>query len=84
MIRYLRQSLPARVAAVGFIVVIVLGNVWLTYGLTGQTPPVWVAVSFLGGMVIAGCGGLGLAYVAVRAKLLGVAPDDAEDDSRVG
>lgn len=48
----LRKSWPARVAALGFIIIIVLGNIWATYGITGKPVPQWLGVGFAASMIL--------------------------------
>ena len=62
----LRLSLPARLTALSFIVLIVIGNLWLLEGLLGKSPPRWLQLGFLlgcGGVLV---GGVGLGFVAWR------------------
>lgn len=42
-----RQSIFAKLTAIGFIVIVVLGNVWLTYALVAHDPPNWLMDAFL-------------------------------------
>ena len=42
----LRRSPPARVVAVCFILIVILGNIWVTYAVVGREPPAWVQMSF--------------------------------------
>lgn len=49
-----------RITAVAFILLIVLGNVWLVGMFTGSTAPAWTANGFLIGIALAGLGGLGM------------------------
>jgi TRAP-type C4-dicarboxylate transport system permease small subunit len=56
---YLRRSIFTKAVALGFIVMILLGNVWLVLVLTGQKDMHWLGQSFAACMVwiaLAGCG----------------------------
>jgi hypothetical protein len=56
---YLRRSIFTKAAALGFIVMILLGNAWLVLFLTGQSGAVWLTYSLGACMVwtvLAGCG----------------------------
>lgn len=65
----LRKSWPARVAAVGFIVVILAGNAWLCFAMLGIPVPNAVSVSFAAGIAVSLAGGAGLAVLAAVNRL---------------
>ena len=56
---YLRRSIFTKAAALGFIVMVLLGNVWLVLFLTGQKGVLWLSSSFticMAWTALAGCG----------------------------
>ena len=54
MRRDVRQSVPARLVALCFIVAILLGNIWLAHALVGSTGPSWLmpALEASGGVTV--------------------------------
>ncbi len=66
---HLRHSPPARLAAAGFIAVVLFGNLWLAQALTGGHAPVWIATGFAAGVALALAGGIGLMVAAVAAHV---------------
>ncbi len=50
LVRY-RKSFLAKAAALGFIYLIVLGNIWLSFVVIAHQPPTWVYQGLLGGVV---------------------------------
>ena len=67
----LRRSLPARIAAIGFILVIIFGNLWLALALIASRAPDWISVGFAVGIATALTGGVGLAWLRLRQLLRG-------------
>jgi len=55
-----RYGWPAKVTAVGFIVVIAFGNFWLAHALFGTVVPEWVGLGFIAGMAAAAFGGIAI------------------------
>jgi biotin transporter BioY len=56
---YLRRSIFTKAVALGFIVMILLGNAWLVLFLTGQSEAAWLSYSFtfcMGWTILAGFG----------------------------
>lgn len=79
MNEYLRKSLPARGTALGFIALVLFGNLWVGYALINATPPNWVRYGFGFGMVTAIAFGLALGGLAIYRRLFPVeAPADDE------
>jgi hypothetical protein len=76
----LRQSIPARTTAVGFIVVIICGNFWLVAAMLGRPAAAWVANGFLAGTAVALAGGAGLLVLTVY-RLLFAAPEEPGHDA---
>lgn len=70
--RGLRQSVPSRVAAVGFIIVILAGNGWLVEGLLGRAVPTWLAYVFYAGVAVTFCGAIGLGALIVLRFVQGL------------
>lgn len=75
--RKLRQSWPARVAAIGFIVLILVGNVWATHLLLGNQIPQWIGYGFAVAIAVSLAGGLGLAALALKRQMSGESARDA-------
>lgn len=76
----LRKSWPARLSALGFIAVIVFGNVWATYGITNQPVPQWLGVAMMAAIGLTLTGGAGLMALIVWRKLHPL-PDEPEEAS---
>lgn len=49
-----------RVTAIAFIVLIILGNIWLIGMFTGEPAPAWTASGFLFAIALAAVGGVGM------------------------
>jgi hypothetical protein len=49
-----------RVTAIAFIVLIILGNIWLIGMFTGEQAPAWTATGFLYAIALAAIGGVGM------------------------
>ena len=64
----IRQSPPARVVALCFIFIVILGNIWVTYAIVGLEPPVWVQVAFPWVILATFLGGLWLAIWSAWQK----------------
>lgn len=75
----LKRSWPARLAAVGFVIVILAGNGWFVYGFTGNQVPDLVSGSFSLGILMSLSGGLGLAALAIKRRISGVDTSEGED-----
>lgn len=65
----IRKSWPARLSALGFIAVIVLGNVWWTFGLTGKPIPQWLGVAMASSIGLTLFSGVCLMALMVYRKL---------------
>ena len=65
----IRQSWPARLSAIGFIIVILAGNGWLVYALMGDPVPPVVSYAFAGGVFLALAGGLGLVLLTLKLRM---------------
>ena len=46
----IRKSILARLIAIGFIYIIVLGNIWFAQGVSGSPTPEWMIYGFFGGI----------------------------------
>ena len=66
MDRQLLQSSPARVVALSFVLLILLGNYWFALTVIGQPVPSWFPIASRAAMFGAIGGGLWLAAMAVR------------------
>lgn len=80
MDRTLRQSLPARISAIGFIVVVAFGNLWLVRVLLGQAADLWIVVGFVAGIAIALGGGLGLLMLGLYRRF--AVPSSAQPEGQ--
>ena len=80
----LRQSIPARTTAVGFILVIICGNFWLVGAMLGKPTQAWVANGFLVGMAVALAGGAGLLVLSVYRLLFAAAAEPGADSGPTG
>lgn len=49
-----------RITAIAFIVLIILGNIWLVGMFTGGEAPAWTANGFLYAIALAAAGGVGM------------------------
>lgn len=56
-----RKSIGAKISAVGFSLIILLGNFWILYSLFGATPPNWLTDGLKASALVTICGGLTLA-----------------------
>lgn len=65
----------------GFIIVLLFGNVWLADALLAVPPPGWVMDGLLLGMLTAMSGGLGLVGMAVLERLNGRRDAQDHDES---
>ncbi len=59
----MRSSISAKVTAIGFILIVLFGNLWLAYSLMGMEVPVWIQNGFMFGFLTAVIGGIGLVAV---------------------
>ena len=62
---HIRQSLAAKIVAVGFIILILLGNFWVVGHLLGREPAEWMSVLGLGGLGLVLIGGVFLIFQIV-------------------
>ena len=72
----LRRSVPSRVVAFSFILLILLGNYWLVGSITGATPEPWLTWAFIVSALGVGLGACGMAVVAISMHYDGVEPSD--------
>lgn len=80
MDRKLRQSVPARVTALGFVVVILCGN-FILVRMVMQTPASpWMAQGLWLGVGAVGVGGIGMALLTLVNALRGRDEDGAPED----
>lgn len=65
----LKKSAPAKISAIGFILLIIFGNLWLVNALIQSGTPYWVSYGFFIGVIFVMLGGLGLAALKLTRKL---------------
>lgn len=70
----LRKSIWTRLVALGFIYLIVLGNVWFTYTVTGGEVPLTLRVAFFVGIFWVLTSAVGVLVHAVQIKRGGANP----------
>ena len=56
----LRRSIWTKMSAIGFIYLIVLGNIWYAMLVVGAAPPEWLKISFYLGIFFVLASGAGL------------------------
>lgn len=56
----LKKTWPSRIAAVGFILFFLAGNLWLATALVGGKPEEWMGMAFAVGIFVSLFGGGGL------------------------
>ena len=74
---YLRRSIFTKAVALGFIVMILLGNAWLVLFLTGQSGAAWLSKSFaicMGWTILAG---FGMGFKMIQHSMQKGPDDDA-------
>ncbi len=78
-----RSSFWSKVSALGFIVLVILGNIWFVEGLTGRESPPWLQVLFIANVLVLLISGFGLGihillniYRAKQIEDVGVEGDD--------
>ncbi len=76
-----KKSAPAKISAIGFIIVIVFGNLWLVNALLSTVTPFWVAYGFFTGVVLVFAGGAGLGYVLLMRQIAGPKAEPGSTDS---
>jgi hypothetical protein len=76
-----KKSAPVKITAIGFIIVIVFGNLWLVNALMSTVTPFWVAYGFFSGVVLVFAGGAGLGYVLLMRQIIGSKADPGTTDS---
>jgi protein-S-isoprenylcysteine O-methyltransferase Ste14 len=67
--RHLRHTPPARIVALSFVLLILLGNVWFVLAVIGWEIPSWFQVASRIGLCGALVGGFWLVVLAVRRWL---------------
>ncbi len=77
----IRKSWPARLSALGFIAVIVFGNVWLTFGLTHTPIPQWLGVAMAISIGVTLTGGVCLMSLITYRKFRPLAEAPEEHDA---
>jgi hypothetical protein len=53
-----RKSIGAKISAVGFSLIILLGNFWILYSLFGTAAPNWLTDGLKASALVTICGGL--------------------------
>ena len=76
-----KKSAPVKITAIGFIIVIIFGNLWLVNALMSTITPFWVAYGFFTGVVLVFAGGAGLGYVLLTRQISGPKADPGTTDS---
>lgn len=77
----LKKSWPARITAIGFIIVILAGNGWLAYGLMSEPVPELIGAGFAAGIAVSLVGGVALgALIVVRRFHDGPTTPPGDDD----
>jgi di/tricarboxylate transporter len=66
-----KKSAPAKISAIGFIIVIVFGNLWLVNALMETATPFWVSYGFFSGVIFVMVGGIGLALLLLSGRVTG-------------
>ncbi len=70
----LRRSIWTRLVALGFIYLIVLGNIWVTYQVTGEHVPLSLRVAFFLGIFWIVTTAVGVLVHAIQIKKGGSSP----------
>ncbi|WP_218110370.1 hypothetical protein [Oligoflexus tunisiensis] len=73
----MRRSIFTKAVALGFIVMILLGNAWLVLFLTGQGGAVWLSNSLAACMVWTLLGGFGMGLRMIQHQFQKEPDDDA-------
>ena len=76
-----KKSAPAKISAIGFIIVVIFGNLWLVNAVLSTVTPFWVAYGFFTGVVLVFAGGAGLGYVLLMRQVSGTKVDPNSTDS---
>ncbi len=76
-----KKSAPAKISAIGFIIVVIFGNLWLVNAVMSTVTPFWVAYGFFTGVVLVFAGGAGLGYVLLMRQVSGTKVDPNSTDS---
>jgi hypothetical protein len=76
----LKKSAPAKISAIGFIVLIVFGNLWLVNALIHVETPYWVSYGFFTGVVLVAVGGIALTALIFAGKLSPRIENNGEND----
>jgi hypothetical protein len=76
-----KKSAPAKISAIGFIIVVIFGNLWLVNAVMSTVTPFWVAYGFFTGVVLVFAGGAGLGYVLLMRQVSGTKADPNSPDS---
>ena len=64
-----RNSVWAKLVAVSFVVLILLGNIWFVFAFLKDSPPVWVNTGFFLFVITSFVGGGGLLQQYVRREI---------------
>jgi hypothetical protein len=76
-----KKSAPAKISAIGFIIVVIFGNLWLVNAVMSTVTPFWVAYGFFTGVVLVFAGGAGLGYVLLMRQVSSTKADPNSPDS---
>ncbi|SME88630.1 hypothetical protein [Pseudobacteriovorax antillogorgiicola] len=77
----LRRSLVVRLIALGFIYLIVLGNIWFIQLFTEKVTPLWMQLAFLIGVAWVGILGVCLGIYGTYLWKTGALQEDEDDDT---
>lgn len=56
----IRRSWLTKLVAIGFIYIVILGNIWFTRGISGASTPDWMVLAFFFGIVWILCLGVAM------------------------
>lgn len=65
----LKKSAPAKISAIGFVLLIIFGNLWLVNTMIQAETPYWVSYGFFTGVVLVLVGGVALTALIFAGKL---------------
>lgn len=81
-----RSSVWSKLSALGFIILVILGNIWFIEGLTGREAPKWLQILFLAnvlGLLISGLGlGTHILWNIYRAKQVDMEAESVEEQDQ--
>ncbi len=75
----IKRSFWSRLSALGFIFLIVVGNIWYAKMIVGEPIGVWIQLSFYLSVGMALVGAVGVTYLLLRQKLVRSDKSDPEN-----